>query len=121
MSEAPVQHLDVEGIVVDADEALAIEEQLRKITDAAARLEHALPQERTELLQNPAVQAACAAHALQHVVAVVRREPIVEEPVLEQRPDRRERVLPADVLAFGGGAAVIADRYLVKADIPLRE
>ena len=51
----------------------------------------------------------------------MRREAIVEEPVLEQRPDRRHRVLPADLLPLGHGAPVIADRHLVEPDVPLRQ
>jgi hypothetical protein len=43
VAEAPVRHLDVERIVVDADQPLAIEQQLGEVADAAARLEDALP------------------------------------------------------------------------------
>jgi hypothetical protein len=51
----------------------------------------------------------------------VRREAIVDEAVLDQRPDRRDGVLPADLLALGDAAAVIADRHFVEADVPLRQ
>ena len=49
------------------------------------------------------------------------REPVVDEAVTEERPDRRHRVLPADLLAFGHRAAVVADRHFVEPDVPLRQ
>ena len=102
MAEPPVEHLDVERIVVDAHQALTIEQELREVADAAARLEHAIADVGAELLQDPPVQPARAAHALQHVVAVMGREAIVEERGSKQRPFAENASVEADLLlAFG--------------------
>ena len=82
-------------------------------------LQDAVADERSELAEHPAVEAAGPPDALEHVVAVVRGEAPVEEPVLEQQPEGLDAVLPADVLALCVAAAVVADGHLVDARVPL--
>src|SRR4051794_21772031 len=118
MTEPPVEHLDVQGIVVHTDQALAVEQQLREIADPAARFQHPLAEIAAEPFGAPPVAAAPPAHALLLIIAAVGSEARVDEAIFEQPPARRPGIRPSGLFAFGAGAAAITDRPLIQAPVP---
>src|SRR5262245_38065144 len=57
MTETAEDHLDIERIVIDTDQPLAIDEKLGEVADAASGFQHALADELIETGEQPLIES----------------------------------------------------------------
>ena len=111
--EEVMKNLQVLGLEVGGDHALAAQQKASHVAHPGADLEHAAPDVGLELLPHPAVVTGDLLHALQDAVSGALVFLVVDEGVAQDRRDRGEAVLPADLLAFPIVAAVVGNGDLV--------
>ena len=86
VAEPTADHLDVERVVVGGHQPVAVEQQLGQVADPTPRLQDILADEGGDLAVHPTVERTGVANRDEDVVAIVRREPGVQEPALDASP-----------------------------------
>src|SRR5215210_676449 len=108
-----LQIVDVVRVDVAREIEVARQQPGGDVADAGADLQHPGADVGRDRLGHPAVEALGPFEAGEDVGAVlVLGVDVVEEAVLDDRPQGLEGVLPADLLAFAVGAAEVADGHL---------
>src|SRR4051812_45066852 len=105
-----MDHLDVERVEVADDQPVAVEQQFGEVADPTAGLEHRTADVRGDLAVHPAIERFGVAYGDEDCITVVGREAGVEEPAMDQRPDRLQSVAPSNLFAFNVRPTGIADR-----------
>ena len=122
VAKAAAEKLDRDGVEIRRDDELGgrtvcpgLEEVARDVPEAGADLEDPTPEHAAEAPDEPAVVRLELRHPLEGHVAHVIRVLRLAHAVLDDRPERGEGVLQADLLPFLVGPAVVRDRHLVDA------
>ena len=111
----------IRPIDVQRDDPLSIEQQRRQVARSAPRLEDTVSHRPVELPDRPARDLWRLPKALEGRSGDIFRRPRIDEPELDEQPERLQTVAPADRLALGVRPPVVRDGNLVDPRAGLRQ